>query len=433
MLNVEQLEAFNIIKTTNDSIFITGPPGVGKSYLLNEIVIYFKQMNIKYGITASTGCAAILINGQTLHSYLGIGLAKKSVDVLYNNACRNRQLYNKLRNLEVLIIDEISMIDINLFEKISEYLSKINNNKLPFGNIRLILIGDFCQLPPINGDYCFKSKIWSNLNIKTVQLKSSMRHADEFLLVHILDSIRKGRIDKNIYNKLLELENTEFKDIVPTKLYCLKKDVDEINERRFDIQYALNNNIHLLNDCTEHKNNNTIICYSNSDTNNVIKKEENNFIYEYKCYSSDLELDNSQYSVKLIKNAQVMITRNINLDAGLVNGKRGVIVNLTKTYVIISDIDNKKYKINYYTDENINNMTYTTFMPLTLAYAITVHKSQGCTIDAVQIDSGQNNFAPGQFYTALSRAKSLKHIKLVNLHKDAFIINKDVDEFYKNI
>tara|TARA_B000000441_G_C21733143_1_gene347876 strand:+ start:89 stop:325 length:237 start_codon:yes stop_codon:yes gene_type:complete len=78
-------------------------------------------------------------------------------------------------------------------------------------------------------------------------------------------------------------------------------------------------------------------------------------------------------------------------------------------------------------------MTYTTFMPLTLAYAITVHKSQGCTIDAVQIDSGQNNFAPGQFYTALSRAKSLKHIKLVNLHKDAFIINKDVEEFYKNI
>lgn len=128
-----------------------------------------------------------------------------------------------------------------------------------------------------------------------------------------------------------------------------------------------------------------------------------------------------------------MITRNINIDEGLVNGTRGYIYDLNISYVIFNDINNKKHKINYYRDNNINNNTYIMFMPICLAYALSIHKSQGSTLDAVEIDASSNNFAPGQLYTAISRAKSLKNIKLINFEKEAIIINKQVLEFYNNL
>jgi len=328
------------------------------------------------------------------------------------------------------------MMDSKLFEKISLYLSKIKNNNKPFGNIQLILIGDFCQLPPINGLYCFQSKLWNKIEMKKIELIKSMRHKDDILFQKILNKIRIGKISQNTYNILLNLTNTKFDNIIPTKLYCLNVDVNKINKNHFNIQYCINNNVNLFDDLLEkHILNNTIECYPALNIENEINKEEFdiNSVYTYNFSSNNKKIKKEDYTISLIKNAQVMITRNINIENGLVNGTRGYIVKLNPLYVIFCDINNKLHMIDYYRDENINDSTFINFMPISLAYAMSVHKSQGSTLDAIEIDASSNNFAPGQLYTAISRAKNLNSIKLINLEKDAFIINTEVKKFYSNL
>ena len=435
MLTLQQIEAYNIVKNKN-SLFLTGSPGTGKSYTLKKIIEYLIGENIKYGVTALTGAAAILIKGQTLHSFLGIYKGDDTVDNLYNKILKTKKKLNILQNLEVLIIDEISMMDSIMFEKISLYLSKIKNNNKPFGNIQLILIGDFCQLPPINGLYCFQSKLWDKIDMKKILLIKSMRHKDDILFQKILNRIRIGKISLNTYNTLLNLSNTQFDNITPTKLYCLNVDVNRINKNNFNIQYCINNNVNLLDNLLEeHILKNTIECYPNLNFENEITNENNdiNAVYNYNYYSNNKKIKKNDYTVSLIKNLQVMITRNINIDNGLVNGTRGYIVKLNPTNVIFCDINNILHRIDYYRDENINDNTFINFMPISLAYALSVHKSQGSTLDAIEIDASSNNFAPGQLYTAMSRAKSLNNIKLINLEKEAFIINTEVKKFCMNL
>ena len=435
MLTVQQIEAYNIVKN-RDCLFLTGSPGTGKSYTLKKIIEYLNDENIKYGVTALTGAAAILIKGQTLHSFLGIYKGDDTVDNLYNRLLNKKKKLNILKELQTLIIDEISMMDSKLFEKISLYLSKIKNNNKPFGNIQLILVGDFCQLPPINGLYCFQSKLWNKIEMKKIELIQSMRHKDDILFQKILNKIRIGKISQNTYNTLLNLTNTKFDNIIPTKLYCLNVDVNKINKNHFNIQYCINNNVNLLDDLLEkHILNNTIECYPDLNIENEINKEEYdiNSVYTYNFSTNNKKIKNEDYTISLIKKAQVMINRNINIENGLVNGTRGYIVKLNPLYVIFCDINNTLHRIDYYRDENINDSTFINFMPISLAYAMSVHKSQGSTLDAIEIDASSNNFAPGQLYTAISRGKNLNSIKLINLEKEAFIINTDVKNFYSNL
>jgi ATP-dependent DNA helicase PIF1 len=424
MLNILQLHAIDIIKS-GKSLFLTGPPGVGKSFTLRNIIQYLDEIQNNYGLTAMTGCAAILIKGQTLHSFLGIGLGNETIEKLYEKL-KDKKKFNELKNLDTLIIDEISMMNDKFFEKISKLLSKIKNNNKPFGNIRLILIGDFYQLPPTDGEYCFKSKLWNMVNMTTVELNEPMRQKDDIVFQKLLNNIRKGKITKANYNELKKLNDTDFSTIIPTKIYCLKTDVNRINTYYFN-KLLMENNKLKSEEVNNYIENNTIECYPNNE--NITDSTDSSKVFKYGIVTNEKYVNKNDYEVSLIKGAEVMITRNINIENELVNGKKGKIVNLTSNYVIIKDDYNIKHKIDYYKDENAYNK-YVKFMPLTLAYAITVHKSQGSTLDYIEIDGSNNNFAPGQFYTALSRAKTLKNIRLKNLDKDALIINKDVLNFY---
>lgn len=398
-MNEKQLEALNIVKNRSN-LFLTGAAGTGKSYTIKAIINYLESMNFNYGLTAMTGCAAVLIGGQTIHSFLYMNISR-NLNEIYSNLEKFRGYLNKLKKLDVLIIDEISMMDDELFELINNLLMKIKNNKLLFGGVQLILVGDFYQLPPINGDFCFTSNIWNLLDLKKIILTDIIRQKDDMTLREILGEIRAGNISKKTFELLESLKETKFKnkDIKPTKLYPINVNVDKINYNEFKKLLKVNNN--------------KFVEYKASKLNPKHK-------------ITDEKLN--EYNITLTLNAQIMVIRNISIENKLYNGTRGIVIELNTSSVTIKDIDNNIHVINYYVD-NIKDKSIK-FMPLKLAYAMSIHKSQGASIDYLELDLGDDIFISGQLYTALSRAININNIKIVNLSKLSFIQNKKVIEFY---
>jgi len=419
--NKQQLAVDQTINGEN--ILITGPAGTGKSYTIKHIIELLQGNGKKIGLTATTGTAAFIIGGQTIHSFMGLGIDDRSIADIFIKIKNRSNIYKTLGELDVLIIDEVSMLDTILFEKISEILCYVKSHFLkdtellnkPFGGIQIILIGDFCQLAPVNGIYCFLSKLWERANIKVILLEELVRQNDDILFQQILQIIRKGKCTDNIIKVLNVLKNTQFDDeIIPTKLYPKNVNVDKINE------------IEILK-----------------------LKEAGNKTQIYKADATKDNIKNiSKYDVELVENSQVIVTRNIDIATGIVNGTRGIIKNLFKDFVIIKDVDGNFHNITYCKDvfdfdkmdksANAAKATkaaksYILHMPLKVSYALSIHKSQGMTIDALEIDLGDNIFTCGQGYTALSRAKSLKCIKIIDVSKESFKINPYVKVFYNNV
>jgi ATP-dependent DNA helicase PIF1 len=396
-MNEKQLEAFNIVKN-NDNLFLSGSAGTGKSFTINNIVEYLEKNKINYGLTALTGCAASLINGQTLHSYLLLGINKSLIDI-YNDLSRKFiPKFKSLKSLNTLIIDEISMMSNELLELIDELFKMIKSNTLPFGGIQVIMVGDFHQLPPIKGNYCFTSPIWDSLNMNNVILTDLIRQKDDLVLQEILEELRTGKMSDKTFEILKSLNKTKFiGDIKPTKLFPVNNNVDKINNKEFQKLVKINEG-----------NTTTYKAMANYKVDNI-----------------------DSFNICLTLNAQIMVIRNLNVENHLVNGTRGVVIGLLDKCVIIKDINDNIHNINYYTDLSKNKKNYISFMPLKLAYAISIHKSQGSSIDCLELDLGDDIFVAGQTYTALSRATNIKNIRIINIEKNSFFVNKKIIDFYK--
>lgn len=423
-LNIEQNNALNAIKK-NKNIFLTGSPGTGKSFTLKEIIRYLSQNNKEYVVTSSTGCSAVLINGQTVHSYFSIGIGTIVVDQIIKKLKMYMTKYNQIKELQCIIIDEISMIDVTTFESISLILKKIKQIDLPFGGIQMIFVGDFCQLSPVKGDYCFNSNEWKECNLTNIVLKEFMRQKDDLVLQNILSEVRFGKCSNKTLNILKKLKETKFgNSIKPTKLFSLTAHVDQINQYNYEKIVP--------------KDIKSIQCYPPTleDEFSSICIQDNIGIDCTICYnaiSNDKKIQIKDYKIELYIGLQVMVTRNISIEKRLINGTMGVISKLTPTYVQIKDKDSCEHIIYYHKDINENTKTYTKFMPIKLAYALSIHKSQGATLDAVEVDGGLFIFAPGQLYTALSRAQNLDSIKILDIDKSSFICNIKVKQFYEDI
>lgn len=403
----KQLEAFEYAKKGHN-LFITGEGGVGKSKITKTIINYFKDKNVQIGVTGSTGVSATLINGTTIHSFMGIGLAKKSADELYSSMSNANII--KLQKLQVLIIDEISMINNILFSKISKILSLIKGIKKQFGGIQVILVGDFTQLPPVTHKYCFESKAWDKLNLKNIVLDKQMRQNEDIEFQKILSYLRFNPLNNEIYNILKHYINNNIDSKVkPTILYSKNVNVDIMNEEHYNNTLKENN----------YKEHIFPIKYDES------KKTIKNLI---------IKTFNNTH-IKLCKGLQVMVTHNLNIENKLVNGTRAIIEDITDDIITIITCDNKVHFISYidHMDENNKKKVLYKYIPLKLAHSITVHKIQGMTLDCVKMDLGTDIFTYGQAYTALSRAKSLKYINLINLDMDSFKCNPEVKNFYKKI
>ena len=409
ILNSEQRLAFDEF-INNKNIFITGPGGTGKSVVIKEIIKHCKTNNINFGVTATTGNAAILIGGKTIHSFLGIGIGNKTAkELYYYNRRIRKNMINKLKELKVLIIDEISLMNSEIFELISEYLLLIRNNLEPFGNLQIILSGDFCQLEPVKGKYCFLSEIWNELNLKIIFLHKMIRQENDNKFQKILRSLRYGICSDKTLNILKECNKSiDNKEIIPTILYSKNINVEDINKKEYQ-KLILNNRYKTFNIKIDNKKN----------KDKIIK-----FIN-----SLDVPM-----SVDICINAQIIVTANINQDKGIVNGTRGIVTYFDDNSVTIKNINNELIIINYFKTIDINdNNLYFQYMPLKLAYALSIHKSQGTTLDAIEIDIGKDIFAAGQAYTALSRGRCLDNIIIKDVSKDSFIINDSVLEFYSKI
>ena len=422
MLNKQQLEAFNHLKK-DKNILITGPAGTGKSkiiesffkYAKNDIKYYQKGSIVK---TSTTGSSAFLIGGYTLHSYLGIGLGKSDVKTMVSNIRKNKTIRERWINLKTLIIDEISMLSAELFDKLEEIARIIRKNQMfVFGGIQIVMVGDFCQLPIINSDkFCFESEKWNDVVEKVIYLKDIIRQNDP-VYQKCLNEIRMGECSIETVEVLTSRLNKKPIDpnIIPTLLYSRKIDVDRINDE------------------------------------NLKKLLENNKVYKYKAKYSfegnvrknvkEMYMDKidkncpAEKVLKLCKGAQVMITCN-NSEIGVVNGSRGVLIGFSDEDPIIKLIDGREVIIEKHTwsmdisdDKIIKKIQY----PLKLAYAITIHKSQGMTLDCVETDIGKSIFEYGQVYVVLSRVKNLDGLLLKNFAKNKIKVHPKVKEFYSNL
>ena len=423
------------------NIFITGPGGSGKSELIRLI---YKHANARFKdihVTALTGCASILLNckAKTLHSWAGIGLGNASIESLVQKIKKNKFQKAIWKQTDILVVDEVSMLSLKLFNLLNEIGKAVRGNQKPFGGIQLVFSGDFYQLPPV-GDYlepdtqrfCFESDDWNSVFHRDcqIELKKIFRQTDEIYST-ILNQIREGKIKRRSNDLLLSYVGRELAPNLvaePTKLYPTKNKVEQINfmrmsalhsdEKEFKIKY--------LKDLE-------------------MTKGEKEVRRQYTEHDIQLELDflasnlMCEKEMKMKIGAQVMCIVNIKSEQGdilICNGSQGVIKEFCEF------TGSPKVKFNngiemimvrhIWVSDKIPGIGVSQ-VPLILSWALTIHKSQGATLDAAEIDVGSGIFECGQTYVALSRVKSLDGLYLTSFDAKRIRINKKVKEYYESL
>lgn len=386
------------------NIFLTGAPGAGKTYVLNQYLDYLKKFGISAAITAPTGIAASHIGGQTIHSFFGLGIKDSLSQYDIENLTEKKYLWDNMKDLKVLVIDEVSMLSPEIFESIDQILKTFKFSQEAFGGVQVILVGDFFQLPPIARSktekrFIFQSDIWSSLALQTCYLSSSHRQEDDIFL-GILNEIRNGSVSEDSMNHFRARYRKQPENLNHiTKLYTHNMDVDRINKQE------------LL------KIDGPIKKYTAHSTG--AKK------WVERVFGSSLVLP--ELEIKL--GALVFFIKN-NYEKGYINGTLGTVIDFDSFGApIVQTKEGKEIKAERlewnYTNSDGKTMATIKQIPLRLAWAITIHKSQGMTLDAAEIDL-TNAFEPGQGYVALSRIKSLSGLKLMGLGPMALSIDDAV-------
>lgn len=473
-LNEEQKNAFNKAVIEGRSIFATGRAGSGKSYLVRRMKKYLSDM---FGArcvfhTASTGVAAVNIGGTTLHKFAGIGLGQGTATTLLAKVSRNPEAMNNWQAARVLIVDEISMIKPDLLDKL-EYIArnirraagdergtrKDRDGDAPWGGIQMIFVGDFAQMPPVykKGEdssdseeedgkekepkaiYAFQAESWvSSVGLDVIPLHTQMRQRDDPVLEALLDCIRFGRVADGTHEVLdsagSELPELLEKGVKPTKLFAKRSQVAGVNERE--------------------------LAKIESMPFKMMARDEGDVKYRKM-------LENCPAPIELVykEGAQVILLWNLDVKRGLVNGTTGVIVKVERvvmaTAVVLDDdadtpldADGNEervvflprvrfFTLNGELDEIVNYARWEirvgevlkaarTQIPLDLAWALTIHKSMGMTIGALEVDVS-SCFEVAQVYVALSRCKTIKRMKVTGFDTSLVRANPIVVEYYRGL
>lgn len=407
-LSVEQKQAYDAV-IRGESIFLTGPGGTGKSHLIGLMA----QNVPSIAITAMTGCAAVLLGhgAKTFHSWAGIGLGKDTAEFIAKKM--KSQSKKRWKETSTLVLDEVSMLTPDLLEMIDKLAKMIRQNSKPMGGIQVIFVGDFLQLPPVakggNVKFAFESPVWWEIVKETIQLKRIFRQKDPVFQT-ILDEARLGELSAESLTTLKTRCDLSWdhEPIQPTLLFSRNVQVDSINKA------------------------------------NIESLEGETHVYKARFPSGKTLPDDIAFVPELTLKigAQVMLVTNLDQSKGLVNGSRGVVVQFRKEYT--TDVmtgqeinDGVSYPVVRFRNGRMETLKYHSWqelfvqqIPLRLAYALTIHKAQGATLDCALIDIGPSTFEYGQAYVALSRVKSIDSLYVHEVSAGAFRAHPLVKKFY---
>ena len=422
-----------------ENIFITGPGGSGKSAVIRKIVEHADKTGIRYQVCGLTGCASVLLKcgAKTLHSWSGIGLGKGAIEIVSHKVAANKYKRNNWRNVDLLIIDEVSMMSEHLIELLDMTAKKCRKNNRLFGGLQVIFSGDFYQLAPVGDrddeskrthNFCFESPIFDQLfpNDNKICFNEIFRQTDN-TYTKILNQIRVGKISKKSIKTLTDRVGKKYTgtDIKPTRIYPLKKLVNKLNttsmakltgsERKFKIEAAP------IPDMSSFRELNI--------TPDQIKTE-----IEY--LKNNVNCDKT---LVLKKGAQVMCIVNIDVDGSsgsICNGSQGVVEDFDSVtgYPIVKFRNGITRLMKPHSwDSELYPSVSVLQVPLILAWAITIHKAQGASIELAEIDIGNSVFACGQTYVALSRVVSLDGLYLTSFNYKKIKVSSKVKKFYSNL
>ena len=402
---MKQTEALEILKG-GSNVFLTGSAGSGKTYLLNKFITYLKEKKISVWITASTVIAATHLNGRTIHSWAGLGIEEK-MNASVKKSISKAEVRERIKKTQILIIDEVSMLSAKRLDLINQVCQRIRKNKEPFGGLQVILSGDFFQLPPVShgqedGRFVIDSDIWSAMNLKICYLEEQYRQEDKNFF-KILNSLRSRQDLEKIKKSLGERMNKEIKtDITPTKLYTHNIDVDVYNN--FELGKL--------------KTEPMVYEMHFNGLKNLTDKLRGGCLAPERL---ELKID-----------AVVMFVKN-NFKDGYVNGTLGKVIGFEteNNYPIIKTFKGEiigAHNETWVVEDSGGVIASISQLPLRLAWAITIHKSQGMSLDCAEIDLSKT-FEYGMGYVALSRVRSLAGLKLLGLNDMALRVNEKMIKF----
>ena len=427
-LTGEQREAADIIFGRDEdgrrrNVFVTGSAGTGKSYLLKYVVETLQgQQHLGVGVCAPTGVAAVIVGGSTLHSYFGIGLGTGTKSNLLKKVRKNNPAKTRIDDTDILIIDECSMLSSKLLETLDMVAREIRKDGMfsdePFGGMQVIAFGDFYQLPPVHrydGDhdrrwrpFCFDSPAWSELRLSENIIElCEVQRQEEGDFVNFLNKVRIGTVEQrdifDLNQKCLVGTNNPLPNdgILPTRLYVLNQDVDSENSMRL-----------------EELEGKEVVCAAKDIWRQKMPLGTPASVKKKMIEGMSMQMPDE---VRLKVGAQVMLTRNKDLERNLVNGSRGVVERFETNKVgnpvpvvrfdtgMILRVDPVEF-----TRQNSDGgegCLVRMQVPLKLAWAVTIHKSQGSTLTRASLDI-TSAFEYGQCYVALSRVRSLEGLWL---------------------
>lgn len=403
ILFMTQQEALNILKAGRN-VFLTGAAGSGKTYVLNQYIQYLKERGVPVAVTASTGIAATHLGGMTIHSWSGMGikddLSEHDIDILR----QKEYLFKRYEKTKVLIIDELSMLHPRMFDALDRLARAMKGNNESFGGMQVVLSGDFFQLPPIvkGGEtvaYVDSSDAWRAMGIRVCYLAEQYRHEDA-TLENILQEIRLGAVSSATIELFEGMKGMRGNvSITPTRLYTHNRDVDAVNEEELE---RIDNDLYEYD--METSGRGTVVA---SLVKSILAPE----------------------TLQLKKDAVVMFVKN-NFDEGYVNGTLGRVIDFEDDHPVVETFSGRKILVSPATwevEDDGRVIARATQLPLRLAWAITVHKSQGMSLDAAEIDLSRS-FVAGQGYVALSRLRSIEGLTLLGLNSMAFSVDPYVLE-----
>ncbi len=385
-----------------ESVFLTGPPGAGKTYVLNQFIKRAVRQGKTVAVTASTGIAATHIGGTTIHSWSGLGIRDELMARDRQQLVGNGKLVKRYNAADVLVIDEVSMLHGKRLDMVNQLCKLLRKDPRPFGGLQVILVGDLFQLPPVTrgseaADFAHTSAAWQELDPKICYLSEQHRQQQDGLL-DLLEAMRRGELEI-AHQETIEsrMGQKPAANQPVTRLYAHNIDIDTINNRHLAA---------LLDDVHE---------------------------YEIETRGSAAKVEQLRRSIlapellELKTGAEVMFVAN-NPGAGFVNGTRGKVIGFKDEQPIVQLVNGRKINVTQHSwklEEDGHVRAEVAQLPLRLAWAITIHKSQGMSLDAAEIDLSRS-FTPGMGYVALSRVRSLDGLYLAGINQMALRMHPDI-------